>query len=72
MLRFILNFVLFGLLFYLIYLFFPEAFTTLVSWVNKTYEFLRDIFTSLSARINEWRGKPAPEHQALLSLFKFY
>lgn len=40
--RFILNFFFYGLLFFLIYLFFPEAFNTLVSWANDTYIFLRD------------------------------
>lgn len=39
--RFILNFFFFGLLFYLIYLFFPDAFHTLVSWAHQTYEFIR-------------------------------
>lgn len=76
MLRFILNFILFGILFYLIYLFFPEAFATLVSWANKTYEFLRDVFIALGNRVNDWRGKPSgegvPEPKALLTLFHYW
>lgn len=49
--RFILNFIFFGLLFYLIYLFFPEAFNTLVSWVNQIYEFFRDLFLNVSKKV---------------------
>lgn len=73
MLRFIFNFILFGIIFYLIYLFFPEAFTTLVSWANKTVDFFKDVFVTLSAKYNEWRGQEAsgtatPPHQALFLL----
>ncbi len=52
MLRFILNFFLFGILFYLIYLFFPEAFHTLVSWANDIYQFFKDLFIRLSDKIH--------------------
>ena len=48
--RFILNFFFFGLLFYLIYLFFPEAFHTLVSWADRTVEFLKEV----GMRISDW------------------
>lgn len=65
MLRFIFNFFLFGLLFYLIYLFFPEAFQTLVSWANHTYEFFKDLFMQISARIQSSRGDHVPPQQAL-------
>lgn len=51
MLRFITNFVLFGLLFYLIHLFFPDAFNTLVSWVGSIYEFLHDLVLNVIDRI---------------------
>lgn len=40
--RFILNFIFFGLLFYAISRFFPDMFETLVSWVGALYEFIRD------------------------------
>lgn len=53
--RFIINFFFFGILFYLIYLFFPETFVTLVSWADKTYEFLKDLFLGVSNRFYEWR-----------------
>ena len=40
--RFIFNFIFFGLLFFLIYRFLPETFETLVGWVNSIYDVLRD------------------------------
>ena len=49
--RFILNFIFFGLLFYLIYLFFPDAFNTLLSWVQQIYEFFRDLFSNVSKKV---------------------
>ncbi|CAF23851.1 unnamed protein product [Candidatus Protochlamydia amoebophila UWE25] len=52
MIRFIFNFILFGILFYLIYLFFPEAFDMLVSWVNQIYIFLREVFIQLSSKVH--------------------
>ena len=71
--RFIFNFILFGIIFYLLYVFFPDAFSTLVSWANKTFEFLRDVFMQIAAKISGWRGEPAgtgtPTHQAILFLF---
>lgn len=42
MLRFIFNFFLFGLLFFIIYKFFPDAFATLVDWVGKVYDTLAE------------------------------
>ncbi|CRX39121.1 hypothetical protein [Estrella lausannensis] len=37
MIRFLLNFFLFGILYFLIYTFFPDAFSTLVEWAGKVY-----------------------------------
>lgn len=50
--RFLFNFIFFGILFYLIYLFFPEAFKTLVSWVEHIYLFLKSLTLDLIARFN--------------------
>lgn len=36
--RFIINFLIFGMIFFLIYRFFPEAFSTLVTWANAVYD----------------------------------
>lgn len=73
--RFILNFFLFGFLFYLIYVFFPEAFTTLVSWANHVYDFFKDL---VNTGINSMSPKKAPAgeetHQtmAVISLFRWF
>ena len=71
--RFIFNFILFGIIFYLLYVFFPDAFMTLVSWANKAFDFLKDVAMSTVTKINEWRGEPkgqgTPAHQAILFLF---
>lgn len=40
--RFIFNFVFFGLLFFLISRFLPETFETLLGWVNSLYDVLRE------------------------------
>lgn len=53
--RFILNFLFFGILFYLIYLFFPDAFKTLVRGADQSYEFLKDFFMTFSNHFHEWR-----------------
>lgn len=54
--RFIFNFFFFGLLFYLIYLFFPDAFHTLVSWVNEVYLFFKDLVNQGVDKYHESRG----------------
>lgn len=43
--RFIWNFFFFGILFYLIWAFFPDAFNTLVGWANHIVTFFRELFT---------------------------
>jgi hypothetical protein len=50
--RFIFYFFFFGLLFYVIWLYFPEAFQTLVSWAGKVYTFLHDLVVNLIEKIN--------------------
>jgi hypothetical protein len=54
MLRFILNFLIFGILFYLIYISFPETFYTLVSWADKFTQFVKEIYTHLAERFQDW------------------
>ena len=41
--RFLLNFFFFGITFYLIWMFFPDAFLTLVNWANHVVEFFREL-----------------------------
>ena len=65
--RFILNFIIFGIIYYIIYLFFPDAFHTLVSWADKTYEFFRDLVLQVAGKVRS-EGTPSTTHQALLPI----
>ena len=49
--RFILNFFFFGFIFYLIYVYFPEAFHTLVSWAQGVLNFLKELFVTIGEKI---------------------
>jgi hypothetical protein len=53
MFRFLFNFVFFGLLFYVIWKFYPEAFTQLVTWAETLYQFLVTFGEKLWHMINE-------------------
>lgn len=71
MLKFILNFILFGVLFYAIYVAFPDAFHKMVGWADSIYELLRDLFTQLSNKLQDWgaqREKPQSPERAVLLL----
>ena len=67
--RFILNFIFFGVLFYAIYLFFPDVFHTLVTWANAIYEFLKDIIMQISGRVQEWKQDKVDHHPVEHALF---
>lgn len=41
MIRFIGNFIIFGLIFFLIWRFFPDVFNTLVHWATQVVDFLQ-------------------------------
>ena len=69
--RFILNFIFYGILFYLIYLVFPDAFFTMVSWAHGITEFIKELYLQLVEKIREWRGQSSgttPPQQALMFL----
>ena len=73
--RFILNFIFFGVLFYAIYLIFPDAFHTMVGWANSIYEFLKDVIIQISDKAQDWKASrsgrsTATPEQALFSLFE--
>lgn len=53
MIRFIFNFIFFGVLFFAIWHFFPDAFNTLVSWAEKIYDFIVDIVTKVVEWVSE-------------------
>jgi hypothetical protein len=67
--RFILNFIFYGCLFYLLYLFFPDAFKTLVSWVQYVYDFCAWLVQQVSDKINFKKAEPKPEHKEVTALF---
>lgn len=72
--RFILNFIFYGILFYLIYLAFPEAFFTLVSWADKLAEVVKDLYLHFASQVQDWRGgQTSSTHpsQALFFLANF-
>lgn len=60
--RFIINFIFYGLLFYFIHLAFPEAFVTLVSWADKLIELLKEVYFQLAAQIHNWHGQITISH----------
>ena len=61
--RFIFNFFFFGILFYLIWMFFPDAFTTLVGWANHVVAFLRELLVSVWDKFQHATPPaPAPAH----------
>lgn len=78
MIRFIANFILFGILFYLIYHFFPDAFQVLVSWVERLYEILKDLSVQLYSKLSSLvKQSPSdtgvPHHEAVFGMIKnFY
>lgn len=69
LLRFIVNFILFGALFYLIWHFFPETFTTLVTWIKAIVEFFQLIIVDLYNRISTSSLKKDIEPVKTASLF---
>lgn len=54
--RFIFNFIFFGLLFFIIWKFFPDAFNTLVGWVTNLYDYLDHLVRSLVEKVNHATG----------------
>ncbi len=48
--RFILNFFLFGFIFFLIWYYFPEAFKTLVGWAEQVWTFILDAVHSVFSK----------------------
>ena len=70
--RFVFNFIFFGMLFFVIYHYFPEAFDTLVSWARAIYLFVIDVGTSIVERVREGtEGRNGKEAASLLMLLPF-
>jgi hypothetical protein len=77
--RFIFNFILFGLLFYFIWTFFPDAFQTLVTWISKIADLLVDLgrwvvswVQDITKRPPEAPTTPTPRPSSLMTIFQFY
>lgn len=56
--RFVFNFIFFGILFYLIWLYFPDAFKTLVEWASTIFEFVRHLVLTAIEKLNETKVPP--------------
>jgi hypothetical protein len=63
--RFIFNFIFFGILFYILWLYFPETFVALTTWAAKVVDFIRNLFTGVGDRFRTPEA-PAPEKGLLL------
>lgn len=72
MLRFILNFFLFGFLFYLIYVFFPDAFHTFVSWANSVYDFFNGLIKMAMESANPKKPPATEGQQAMAFLLRTF
>jgi len=73
--RFIWNFFFFGILFYLIWQFFPEAFNTLVSWANHVVTFFKELILNTWERVQHSTApapSPTPTTPSTLALLLSY
>lgn len=71
--RFILGFIFFGLLFYAIWYFFPQAFETLATWAGNIFAFFKDLFNNLAEKFQSAKEEPVKETvQAALLIFCAY
>lgn len=50
--KFIFNFIFFGLLFYVIWVNFPDAFATLLKWVEILFAHLKEIFYVIVEKVS--------------------
>lgn len=72
--RFIIGFVFFALLFYAIWVYFPEAFNTLLTWDASVFNYLKDGINSILHPGAAPAPPPATPAKALLlisTLYKF-
>lgn len=51
MLKFIANFIVFGVLFYLIYVYFPDQFHILTTWAESIVNFVKDLFHAVMDKV---------------------
>lgn len=60
MLRFIANFILFGVLFYLIATYFPDQFQTLIHWAEAIVNFVKDTAHMIMEKLGSGTTAPPP------------
>lgn len=70
--RFIINFFLFGFIFFMIWHFFPEAFQTLVGWANAVFDFFRNLFMQASQHVNPPKTPPSTEPPKVLQFIGLF
>lgn len=58
--KFIFNFIFFGILFFLIATYFPEPFHTLVSWAQTIVDFVKETFSLLMEKISSMSHSTPP------------
>lgn len=63
--RFIFNFFFFGMLFFLIYYFFPDAFNTMVGWANQVFAFFHNLFMEMKDKASHTTSQSAEPAKAL-------
>jgi membrane protein implicated in regulation of membrane protease activity len=70
--RFIIEFLVFGLIFYAISIYLPEVFQVMVGAAAKIFDVLRETFSSLMQRVQSGSGTPAATPQSLLLFYGFF
>lgn len=53
MVKFIINFIVFGIIFFLIHRYIPTVFDQLVSWLNQGYDFLVGLVMQLVDKLHQ-------------------
>lgn len=70
--KFILNFFLFGIIFFLISIYFPEAFQTLVSWAQNSYDFVYTGIQTIIEKLSPSKGSPESASFRYIALLPIY
>lgn len=73
--RFIWDFFVFGILFYLIWMFFPDAFATLVSWANHVVVFFKELIGVVAEKSHHLipdQSPPTPAPPTTAQLFMYF
>lgn len=65
MIRFLFNFILFGLLFYALWVFFPDAFNKLTSWAAGLFTYISDFVERVTHDLNK-KPETVPTAPAIL------